>query len=126
YGDVDLSSIADVPYGQMANFPLLYPSDKSLIALITDAHFGSICTNDKFISKVEDAAAIINHFPKEINILCFDMESAAYAQSCYFYNLPFLAIRAISDVIGEDNFYDHVGEACLQSNHFLLNLLKKF
>ena len=31
------------------------------------------------------------------------MESAAFAQSCYFLQIPFIAIRSISDIIGNDN-----------------------
>lgn len=126
FGDVDLSSIDDVPYGKMANFPLLIPSDKELLDLAPTAHRGIICTNDKFVADVEVAEEIISKFTKDYNILCFDMESAAYAQSCYFFNMPFLAIRAISDVIGspEDDFYTNVEKACIASNEFILDFLK--
>lgn len=128
YGDVDLTGIDDVPYGQMANFPLLYPGDNTLIANIKDVHFGIICTTDKFIARLEDAQEIINKFPKDFPILCFDMESTAFAQSCYHFHIPFLAIRAISDIIGsqkqEHTFYSNVEKASIKSNEFILQLLK--
>lgn len=131
YGDVDLSGIDNVPYGKMANFPLLFTAD---IKLLNDAksfksNLGVICTSDKFVTKKEDINLLKNKYFKNLNILCFDMETAAFAQSCYFYNIDFIAIRAISDIIGssneEDSYLHNLEKACAESNNFVLKLLKK-
>ena len=46
---------------------------------------------------------LINDYFGDLNIMAFDMESAAYAQSCMVMGNNFLAIRYISDVIGMPN-----------------------
>ena len=56
------------------------------------------------------------------------MESTALAQACYLLNVPFLAIRAISDVIGnkEDaasRYHDYVLEACEKADKVLFEIL---
>ena len=35
--------------------------------------------------------------------LCVEMEGASIAQVCFLCHIPFLIIRSISDVLGEDN-----------------------
>ena len=62
-------------------------------------HTGLICTGDQFISGEEPVANILKHFPQG---LACDMESAAIAQVCYRYHVPFLSMRLISDVAGKD------------------------
>ena len=76
----------------------------NFIALAVDitsrgVHDGAIATGDSFITKKEEVQRI-----KQIywNTLCVDMEAAAIAQVCYDNNVPFLAYKIISDIIGED------------------------
>ena len=61
--------------------------------------------------------------------MAFDMESTALAQATYCYQIPFIAIRAISDVIGVENqndaYYDYVEIACKKANEILYLLLEK-
>ena len=40
------------------------------------------------------------HFPDAIAV---DMESGAIAQTCHIHGVPFLSLRIISDVAGEDH-----------------------
>ncbi|MBR4355270.1 MAG: 5'-methylthioadenosine/adenosylhomocysteine nucleosidase [Elusimicrobiaceae bacterium] len=94
-------------YGQVQDLPMAFPADKLLLAaaqkLSPDAssaiHTGLICTGDQFISGPEPVAKILKHFPQA---LACDMESAAIAQVCYRYKIPFLSMRLISDVAGKD------------------------
>ena len=63
-------------------------------------------------SKAE-ADAILARFPDAVAV---DMESAAIAQTCWLHGVPFLSLRIISDVAGEDhqseydNFWATVAE----------------
>ena len=59
---------------------------------------GSIATGDSFITSQKDVIRILGIDPRTI---CVDMEAAAVAQVCYDNNVPFLAYKLISDVIGE-------------------------
>jgi len=56
-------------------------------------HVGRIATGDQFISSADKKAVIWNEF----GALCAEMEGAAMAQVCNLMNVPFVAIRAISD-----------------------------
>ena len=64
----------------------------------------------------------------DLNVLAFDMESAAFAQCAHFYRMPFISIRAISDVIGDESqrneFLNCFEESSKQSNIFLNKLLE--
>lgn len=99
YGDVDLQNFG-YSFGQMASCPAFFHSSKELIDKINYKNIkkGTICTCDSFTSSLTKAQEIEESLNQEI--LCFDMESTAFAQSCFFLNIPFLAIRSISDIIG--------------------------
>ena len=131
YGDVDLSSAGDYVYGRMANCPFLFNASKELLDKchgIAD-HFGTICTTDQFMTDVNKVNDLINAYFSDLDIYAFDMESAAFAHAAYFFNIPFLAVRAISDIIGSENaeeqFDNNLEIASLNSNKFILELLKK-
>lgn len=54
---------------------------------------GTIATGDRFVSSKEEKTRIVNTF----GAISCDMEGGAIAQTCYINNVPFAAIRAISD-----------------------------
>lgn len=59
---------------------------------------GLICSGDIFVSHKEDLDRIRHRFP---DVDAVDMESAAIAQTCYLADVPFVAVRVISDTPGE-------------------------
>jgi len=93
-------------YGQVQDLPTFFPADKTLLAATEKlqmshgdhVRMGLICSGDQFISGAEPVAKILQHFPQA---LACDMESAAIAQVCYRYQVPFLSMRLISDVAGK-------------------------
>ena len=62
-------------------------------------HAGLICTGDKFITERAELDAIKAEFPEGLAV---DMESAAIAQVCHLYRVPFISFRIISDTPGAD------------------------
>lgn len=102
YGDVDLSSGGfGYDYGQMAGCPRLFKCGLDLRKIDTkDFIFGDICTCDAFTTSADLVRELNEKYFSDLDIKCYDMESTAFAQSCYTYNIPYLAIRSISDVIG--------------------------
>lgn len=72
-------------------------------SLESEIHLGLICTGDQFITNKDELATIKGNFPEG---LACDMESAAIAQTCYIYNIPFVSFRIISDTPGIDNHID--------------------
>lgn len=75
--------------------------------------FGTIITGDEFITGAQRDRLIERFKP-----LCVDMESAAVAQVCWFYRLPLLVIRSISDFAddeGEDTFEQNAASSGLSA-----------
>lgn len=135
YGDVDITGGEDYDgkykYGQMSGCPDKFICDNGVLDVIAKNMFkcriASICTCDKFTINYNETKKLVDKYFKELDIMAFDMESAAFAQCCYFYKIPFIAIRAISDVIGKEDqtetFYESFEEASKISNIFIQNLL---
>ena len=108
YGDVNLNIFeSKYRYGQMSHCPLTFSGNDKLVKLLKKSDlrlkYGDICTNESFMVDKDKCNKLINDYFSDLNIMAFDMESAAYAQSAYMLGNNFLAIRYISDVIGMPN-----------------------
>ena len=99
YHDVYCGTAIDntTQYGQVQGLPARYEADSTLLekALTTGAKPGLIVTGDWFVDSKEKMREIISHFPEAKAV---DMESAAIAQACYIYKVPFISFRVISDI----------------------------
>ena len=89
--------------GQVQGLPQRFDADPALLqkALALPAaqpvHSGLICTGDWFVTTAQEDEKILKTYPEA---LACDMESAAIAQVCHHYGVPFLSFRMISDVHG--------------------------
>ena len=96
-------------YGQIQGMPTYFDGNSTLfdcaLSLDTETaiHGGLICTGDKFITNRQELNAIKENFPEG---LAGDMESAAIAQICYLYKIPFISFRIISDTPGADKHFE--------------------
>ena len=87
--------------GQVQGQPQRFDADPTLLsaALSLQERYslrsGLICTGDQFLTTPEDDARVLGIYP---DALACDMESAAIAQVCRHYGVPFLSFRLISDV----------------------------
>ena len=91
-------------YGQVQGLPARFDADAHLLEVAKslnlqpstlNLHPGLIVTGDWFVDSREKARSIIELFPEAKAI---DMESAAIAQTCYIYKVPFISFRVISDI----------------------------
>ncbi len=99
--DMDTSAIGD-PVGLVSGINVVFfDCNKYVVDIIEKAaqelsfsHIrGTIACGDQFVSDTETKAAIVSNFSAD----ACDMEGAAMAQVCYINDVPFGAIRAISD-----------------------------
>lgn len=131
YHDVDVTAFG-YEYGQMAQQPLYFESDKKFVKLIQESlsklnqnwHLGLIATGDSFIANEGKIAEIKGHFPQ---VLAVEMEGAAIAQAAHTLNLPFLVVRAMSDNANHEasiSFDEFIVEAGRRSAQALLTLLE--
>ena len=89
-------------YGQVQGMPARYKADGQLLAKACrvkcegfSVHPGLIVTGDWFVDSKDQMRDIISHFPEAKAV---DMESAAIAQTCYKYGVPFISFRVVSDI----------------------------
>ncbi len=94
--------------GQMAGQPAAFIADEKLmdvaekaLSQMEDKHAvrGLICTGDAFVCTAERQAFIRQHFP---SVIAVEMEASAIAQTCHQFKVPFVVVRAISDVADKE------------------------
>ncbi len=107
YHDADVTAFGYQP-GQMAGCPVAFVADPALILLAErcvqqlnlTASSGLICTGDSFINGVAPLAHIRATFP---DVAAVEMEAAAVGHVCHQFNIPFVVVRAISDVADQQS-----------------------
>ncbi|AIU67809.1 5'-methylthioadenosine/S-adenosylhomocysteine nucleosidase [Vibrio coralliilyticus] len=95
--------------GQMAGQPAAFTADAKLmdvaekaLSQMEDKHAvrGLICTGDTFVCTADRQAFIRQHFP---SVIAVEMEASAIAQACHQFKVPFVVVRAISDVADKES-----------------------
>ncbi|MCE0494277.1 5'-methylthioadenosine/S-adenosylhomocysteine nucleosidase [Vibrio salinus] len=118
--------------GQMAGQPAAFIADSALmqnaeeaLTAIGDKHAvrGLICTGDAFVCTAEQQKVIRSNFP---SVVAVEMEASAIAQTCHQFNVPFVVVRAISDVADKESpmsFEEFLPLAAKSSSEMVLNML---
>ena len=118
-------------YGQGQEMPARYSSPSDLVekakSVSPRVHAGLIVTGDWFVDSKEKMREIVSHFPEAAAV---DMESAAIAQTCHIYGIPFISFRVISDIPLKDtnaamyhDFWNTVADHSFETTkEFLLKL----
>lgn len=104
--DMDVSAFG-MKLGQIPRMEVFaFKTDETLLSkfcqLESDEYqivVGRIATGDKFIDD-KDGAEFIN---QEFNALACEMEGAAIAHVCYLNQIPFVVVRALSDMAGQSD-----------------------
>lgn len=115
--------------GQVPRMPVSYAGDADLLARVPEPGVGrllrgQVTSGDAFIDGTTVAEAR-TRFPEA---LATDMESAAIAQTCYAFEVPFLTIRAISDLCGplaDQDFHLEISVAAARSADVTLGLIAR-
>lgn len=129
--DFDLTSWG-LGKGEIQDMPRFFYAGEQLVAAARALnspiiHTGLIATGDQFITSRAEQQAIKQEFP---DALACDMESAAIAQTCYIYSVPFVSFRIISDTPGADahqqqydNFWEEMANRSFHITHEYLTAL---
>ncbi|MEI7088580.1 5'-methylthioadenosine/S-adenosylhomocysteine nucleosidase [Pectobacterium versatile] len=132
YHDADVTAFGYEP-GQMAGCPAAFLADEKLIALAQEAIAelqlnavrGLVVSGDAFINGAEPLARIRTTFPKAIAV---EMEATAIAHVCHQFAVPFVVVRAISDVADKAShlsFDEFLSVAAQQSTRMVEAILVK-
>ena len=89
-------------------------------------HLGTIASQDLFMSRDEDFEKLMNHFPDSI---CSEMEAGAIGAVATQFNIPFVIVRSLSDVVHHNEnpmeFSTYVSKASAQSAKLIENWLMR-
>ncbi len=92
--------------GQVQGLPERFAGATAFFGINEDTpgvKLGLIASGDRFISTPEELETLLATQPEAI---ACDMESGAIAQVCHLKQVPFLAIRVVSDTPGAENHID--------------------
>ncbi len=101
--DLDASPIFprwEVPLYGLSRFATDAPLSDALAAAVREAlpgarlHRGLVVSGDRFVSTTGESRALQTALP---DALAVEMEGAAFAQVCHDYEVPFAAVRTVSD-----------------------------
>ncbi|MBD5069362.1 MAG: 5'-methylthioadenosine/adenosylhomocysteine nucleosidase [Lactobacillus sp.] len=131
YHDADATVFGYKP-GQLPQQPQIYPADQELLTALEQAaknanltvKKGLIVTGDQFIASSDKIAEIKEIYPAA---LCCEMEGAAIAQVAHQFKIPFVIVRAMSDVGDEDagqTFDEFIIDAGKRSAKMILELMQ--
>lgn len=131
--DVDVT-VFDYVLGQVPQLPATFKSDPKLVAstkevlqqLEINSLIGLVATGDSFMSDEKLIKTTVDNFPL---MLAAEMEGAAIAQVCYQYETPFIIIRAISDIAGEDSpisFNEFIHLASENATNIIIKLIQTY
>lgn len=132
YHDADVTAFG-YEYGQLPGCPAGFKADEKLIAaaeaciqkLELHAVRGLVVSGDAFINGAENLAKIRQHFP---NAIAVEMEATAVAHVCHNFGVPFVVVRAISDVADQEShlsFDEFLAVAAKQSSLMVETLLQQ-
>ena len=89
-------------------------------------HLGTIASQDLFMSRDEDFEKLMNHFPDSI---CSEMEAGAIGAVATQFNIPFVIVRSLSDVVHHNEnpmeFSTYVSKASAHSAKLIENWLMR-
>lgn len=120
-------------HGQVPGLPEKFSADAKLSSMAQAAisklpniksKIGEIATGDQFMNNPEATKILKEKFP---NVDAVEMEGAAIAQVCHQLNTPFVIIRSISDIAGQENaieYSEFVELAAVNSGKMVLEMIK--
>ena len=87
-------------------------------------YIGDIASGDRFISETSDIEYIKKSFP---TVIACEMEAGAIAQVCSKFNVEFIVVRSLSDIVYHDNsaidFKTNVEKTSKRSAEMVVELL---
>lgn len=130
--DVDVTAFG-YEYGQVPQLPAAFKANEALIRTAIEgakklpsihAVTGLIATGDTFMSDPERVEFVRKTF-KELQAV--EMEGAAIAQVAHQYAIPFVVIRALSDIAGQESdisFDQFLETAAVNSANLVMEIVK--
>ena len=133
YHDADVTAFG-YEIGQLPQLPAAFKADLELIKFAEEsindhptiqAETGLICSGDIFLTDPAKIEICRQNFPQ---MIACEMEAAAVAHVCHKFNVPFVVLRALSDIAGKSSAAssdEFLGTAAENSSQFVQAMLAK-
>ena len=130
--DVDVTAFG-YEYGQVPQLPAAFKADEKLGEIAVQAAKsiegiqavkGLIATGDTFMSSPERVEFVRGKFPE---LQAVEMEGAAIAQVAHQFEVPFVVIRSLSDIAGQQSevsFDQFIEKAAVHSANLVMEMIK--
>lgn len=130
--DVDVTAFG-YEYGQVPQLPAAFKANEALVRTAIEgakklpsihAVTGLIATGDTFMSDPERVEFVRKTFK---DLQAVEMEGAAIAQVAHQYGIPFVVIRALSDIAGQESdisFDQFLETAAVNSANLVMEIVK--
>lgn len=130
--DVDLT-VFGYEHGQLPDLPaafipsalLIEAAERAARTLHLRVTKGLIATGDSFMNEAAHVQRIREKFS---GVQAVEMEAASVAQVCHQFNVPFVIIRALSDIAGKESaisFKEFLQQAARHSAELIMATLKE-
>ncbi|GER66266.1 5'-methylthioadenosine/S-adenosylhomocysteine nucleosidase [Weizmannia acidilactici] len=131
--DVD-ATVFGYEYGQVPQMPPAFLADRNLVKVAEacaeklsgiQVVTGLIATGDSFMDDPEKVAAVKKAFP---DVQAVEMEAVAVGQVAYQFNTPFVIIRSLSDIAGQESnisFEEYLETAAVNSANLVMGIVEK-
>jgi adenosylhomocysteine nucleosidase len=86
-------------------------------------HTGLLISGDRFVSTTAESHKLQHDLPQALAV---EMESAAFAQVCHDYKVPFAAVRTISDRADDDATVDFNRFLSQVASHYSASIVDKW
>jgi adenosylhomocysteine nucleosidase len=86
-------------------------------------HAGLLISGDRFVSTTDESQKLQQDLPQALAV---EMESAAFAQVCHDYSVPFAAVRTISDRADDDAAVDFKRFLSEVASHYSASIVDKW
>ncbi|WP_088007984.1 5'-methylthioadenosine/S-adenosylhomocysteine nucleosidase [Indiicoccus explosivorum] len=121
----EMGQIPQMPASFLANPELVELAKKAAGELSGQpAAVGLVATGDSFMSDAGRVEMVRQSFP---DMKAAEMEAAAVAQVCYQFDVPFVVIRALSDIAGKESnvsFEEFLETAAKNSTAIVLRVIR--
>ncbi|MFA9557140.1 5'-methylthioadenosine/S-adenosylhomocysteine nucleosidase [Evansella sp. AB-rgal1] len=132
YNDVD-ATVFGYEFGQVPRMPAFYMPNEELITIAENCAEelginsvkGLVLSGDSFMSDHDRVEDIRQRFQDPY---CSEMEAGAIAQVCHQFQCPFVIIRSLSDIAGQDakiSYDQFLEKAAVNSAQMVLLMLEE-
>lgn len=129
--DVDVTAF-NYEYGHVPGMPANFEANEWLInqailameSITVQHRVGMIASGDTFMESQDKVKSVRETFPETIAV---EMEAASVAQVCFHYSIPFVIVRALSDIAGKESsvsFDEFLEQAAKNTSQLLVEMIK--